>query len=77
MKFEVTFNHFPQGENELLEQLGCTLDKYEGYSFYTKNIESIEELEQLQKNVQVLMKDEYYNLLVDFIGKTIYFDNKA
>ena len=77
MKFEVMFNNFTERESTLLEKLGCMLEEYDEYSTYVKNIDSIEELEQLQGAVQVLMGDEYYNLLIDFIGKIIYFDNKS
>jgi hypothetical protein len=77
MKFEIMFNNFTKGESTLLEQLGCILEEYDEYSTYVRNINSIEELEQLQGAVQVLMGDEYYNLLIDFIGKIIYLDNKS
>lgn len=78
MKFKIDFNNRNieyQKSKEILDTLG-SIEYHAGEeSGYYRNIDTLEDLEALQKAVQDMTLDLDYWLFIDFEIPSIYFDN--
>lgn len=81
MLFQIDFNHsdFPKNQDEILKQLGTYVDKEE-YDYYEVEINTLEELRDLQNKCRQLTGEKYFSMLINVDegdDNDIYFDCKS
>jgi hypothetical protein len=72
MIFEIDFNR--DTDYKTLEEIGAKPITMEEYDYYTIEVNTFEELEQLLAHVETIRDEKYYSAVISFDPPTIYLD---